>query len=144
MSIKIHQLSLFLENRSGAINEICQTLKEAGISIRTLALADTEQFGILRLLVKEWETARDVLSKAGFVVKITDVIALTVEDRPGGLADILAALAKHGVNVEYMYAFTFGDGDKAIMVFRFADHDKAIAALEAENIDTIKEMDLFK
>ncbi len=144
MSTKIHQLSLFLENRSGAINEICQALKDAKISIRTLSLADTEQFGILRLLVKEWEAARDILSRAGFVVKITDVIALTVEDRPGGLADILEALAKHGVNVEYMYAFTFGTGDKAIMVFRFADHDKAIAALEAEKIDTVKEIDLFK
>lgn len=144
MSTKIHQLSLFLENRSGAINEVCQTLKAAGISIRTLSLADTEQFGILRLLVKEWETARDVLSKAGFVVKVTDVIALTVEDRPGGLAAILDALAKHGVNVEYMYAFTFGSGDRAIMVFRFADQARAIEALEAEKIDTIREMDLFK
>ncbi len=144
MSTNIHQLSLFLENRSGAINEICQTLKNANISIRTLSLADTEQFGILRLLVKEWEAARDALSKAGFVVKITDVTALTVEDRPGGLADILDALAKHGVNVEYMYAFTFGNGDKAIMVFRFDDHIKALEALEAEKINTIKEMDLFK
>jgi len=144
MSNNIHQLSLFLENRSGAINEICQTLKNANISIRTLSLADTEQFGILRLLVKEWEAARDALSKAGFVVKITDVTALTVEDRPGGLADILDALAKHGVNVEYMYAFTFGNGDKAIMVFRFDDHIKALEALEAEKINTIKEMDLFK
>ncbi len=144
MSTNIHQLSLFLENRSGAINEICQTLKNANISIRTLSLADTEQFGILRLLVKEWEAARDALSKAGFVVKITDVTALTVEDRPGGLADILDALAKHGVNVEYMYAFTFGNGDKAIMVFRFDDHVKALEALDAEKIDTIKEMDLFK
>lgn len=144
MSTNIHQLSLFLENRSGAINEICQILKNANISIRTLSLADTEQFGILRLLVKEWEAARDALSKAGFVVKITDVTALTVEDRPGGLADILDALAKHGVNVEYMYAFTFGNGDKAIMVFRFDDHIKALEALEAEKINTIKEMDLFK
>jgi hypothetical protein len=144
MSTNIHQLSLFLENRSGAINEICQTLKDAAISIRTLSLADTEQFGILRLLVKEWEAARDALSKAGFVVKVTDVTALTVEDRPGGLAAILDALAKHGVNVEYMYAFTFGSGDKAIMVFRFADHGKAMQALKAENIDTVKEMDLFK
>ena len=144
MSTTIHQLSLFLENRSGAINEICQALKENNISIRTLSLADTEQFGILRLLVKEWEKARDILSTAGFVVRETNVTALTVEDRPGGLADILDALAKHGVNVEYMYAFTFGEGNKAIMVFRFADHEKAIAALEAEKIDTAKEIDLFR
>ena len=89
----IKQLSLFVENRPGSLNAVCQVLKKHNLSIRTLSLADTQQFGILRLLVREHEEARRVLEEAGFVVKITDVLALTVPDCPGGLADILTMLS---------------------------------------------------
>jgi hypothetical protein len=84
------------------------------------------------------------LEEAGFVVKITEVLALPVEDRPGGLADLLNVLDKHEINVEYMYAFTYGQQNSAIMVFRFEDPDKAVKVLEDENIDVIKSIDLFK
>jgi hypothetical protein len=141
--MKIKQLSLFVENKSGSLNSVCQVLATNNINIRTLSLADTQQFGILRLVLEEWEKAKDLLEKAGFVVKITEVLALRVNDRPGGLAEILAVLDRHQINVEYMYAFTFGTQDSAIIVFRFEDPDKALAALENEEIDVVRAIDLF-
>jgi hypothetical protein len=141
--MKIKQLSLFIENKSGALNQVCQVLKKNSINISTLSLADTEQFGIMRLLIHDWENAKNVLEKDGFVVNVTEVLALPVDDRPGGLADLLAVLDKNGINVEYMYAFTYGKSGQAIMVFRFEDPDKALGVLSKENIDVIKSIDLF-
>lgn len=140
----IKQLSLFVENKPGSLYPICKVLKDNNISIRTLSLADTEQFGILRLLVKEWEKARDILTDAGFIVKVTDVIALPVEDRPGGLAELLEIVDKHNISVEYMYAFTFGHDQTAVMVFRFDNPEDTLKHFQAENIDAIKAFDLFK
>ncbi|MBR1966128.1 MAG: hypothetical protein IKA22_05920 [Lentisphaeria bacterium] len=140
----IKQLSLFVENKPGSLYPICKVLKDNNISIRTLSLADTEQFGILRLLVKEWEKARDVLSEAGFIVKVTDVIALPVADRPGGLAELLEVVDKHNISVEYMYAFTFGHNQTAVMVFRFENPEETLKYFHAENIDAIEAFDLFK
>ena len=140
----IKQLSLFVENKPGSLYPICKVLKDNNISIRTLSLADTEQFGILRLLVKEWEKARDVLSAAGFIVKVTDVIALPVADRPGGLAELLEIVDKHNISVEYMYAFTFGHDQTAVMVFRFDNPEETVKFFHAENVDAIKAFELFK
>ena len=139
----IKQLSLFVENRPGSLDAVCQVLKKHNLSIRTLSLADTQQFGILRLLVREHEEARRVLEEAGFVVKITDVLALTVPDCPGGLADILTILDRHGLSVEYMYAFTFGRGEKAVIVFRFENPEKAIEELRGEPIELVRAEELF-
>ncbi|MCP3966908.1 MAG: amino acid-binding protein [Lentisphaerae bacterium] len=141
--MKIKQLSLFIENKSGSLNAVCQILKKHNINIRTLSLADTEQFGIMRLLLKEWEEAKTALEEAGVVVKITEVLALPVSDRPGGLAEILDVLDSNEINVEYMYAFTYGQRDSAIMVFRFEDPDRALEVLEKENIDVISGIDLL-
>ena len=140
----IKQLSLFVENRPGALSAVCQVLKNNRINIRTLSLADTQQFGILRLLVREWEAARDALEKAGFIVKVTDVLALPVADRPGGLADLLAVLDRHQLSVEYMYAFTFGHQDTAVMVFRFENPAQTLEILKAEKVDVIEAVELFK
>ena len=142
--MKIKQLSLFIENKSGTINKVCQVLKQNNINIRTLSLADTEQFGIMRLLISDWENAKQCLGDAGFVANVTEVLALPVDDRPGGLADLLEVLDKNGINVEYMYAFTYGISGQAIMVFRFENPDKALEVLSKENIDVIKSIDLFK
>ena len=139
----IRQLSLFIENKPGALNAVCQVLKKNGINIRTLSLADTQQFGILRLLVKDHARAFAVLREAGFLVKETDVLALPVKDTPGGLAAILDVLDLAGISVEYMYAFTFGCNGQAVMVFRFEDPDKALEALEREHIDVIEGVELF-
>ncbi len=90
--MKIHQLSLFLENKPGQMLGPCRTLASSGVNIRTLTLADTERFGILRLIVSDWQKARRVLQEAGYVVNVTEVVAVEVADRPGGLAAVLDAL----------------------------------------------------
>ena len=141
--MRIKQLSLFIENKPGTLNKVCQVLHENEINICTLALADTEQFGIMRLLIHDWEHAKKVLEDAGFVANVTEVLALPVEDHPGGLAYLLDILNENNINIEYMYAFSYGKGDKAIMVFRFENPDKAIELLSCKNIDTIQTIDLF-
>jgi hypothetical protein len=142
--MKIKQLSLFLENKPGHLSSVCQTLADAGVNILTLSLADTQQFGILRLVARDWEKAKAVLESAGNVVQVTDVLATEVDDRPGGLASLLKVLESAKVNVEYMYAFTFHNADKAIMFFRFDDPDKAIGALEKKNINVVGPVTLFE
>ena len=128
--MKIHQLSLFLENKPGQLTEPCRLLAQAGINIRTLNLADTEQFGILRLIVSDWQNGARLLEEAGYVVNVTEVVAVEVPDRPGGLAELLAVFDKTEINIEYMYAFTFGRGDTAVMIFRFDKPDAAIERLQ--------------
>lgn len=142
--MKIHQLSLFLENRPGQLKIPCRLLAEAGINIQTLSLADTEQFGILRLIVKDWERAQVVLQQAGCVVNISEVVAVEVEDRPGGLAEILATVEEAGLNLEYMYAFTFGKENKAALIFRFEEIDKAVSKMKEKGINLIEGVDLFE
>lgn len=141
--MRVKQLSLFIENKPGTLNEVCQVLKKNDINISTLSLADTEHFGIMRLLIRDWENAKKVLEEAGFVVNVTEVLTLPVGDHPGGLAYLLEILEENNINIEYMYAFSYGKGDKAIMVFRFEDPDKALEALAGKNIDIIKSIDLF-
>lgn len=142
--MKLKQLSLFLENKPAHLKMPCKVLEEAGINIFTLSLADTEQFGILRLLVKDWEQAKEVLEKAGCVVNIAEVVAIEVADKPGGLAGLLDVIDEAGLNIEYMYAFTFGRGGNAVMIFRFEDPDAAIKALEAKSVAAVAGADLYQ
>jgi hypothetical protein len=142
--MKIHQLSLFLENRTGQLNAPIAALAKAGINIVTLCLADSQQFGILRLIVQDWQRAREVLTKAGFVVNVTEVLALDVEDRPGGLAQVLTVCETEKLSIEYMYAFTDGPkARKATLVFRFEDPDLALRTLEKHKINAIGAVELF-
>jgi hypothetical protein len=140
--VKLHQLSLFLENKPGQVTEPCRLLAREGINIRTLALADTERFGILRLIVSDWERARDVLEKAGYIANVTEVVAVEVSDRPGGLAEVLGLLENSGINIEYMYAFTFGRSEGAILIFRFDKPDAAIERLQAAGINVVNSVEL--
>jgi hypothetical protein len=142
--MKLHQLSLFLENKPGALTRPCQLLAKAGLNILTLSVADTQQFGILRLVVREWEQARQILEKGGCVVKVTDVVAIEVPDQPGGLVAILQALEQVGVNVEYMYAFTMKRENKGILVFRFDKPDAAIDVLQAKSFNVIDSVELYE
>jgi hypothetical protein len=142
--VKIHQISLFLENKPGHLRNVAQILADAGINIVTLSLADTQQFGILRLIVEDWQKAKSVLEDTGCVVNVTEVVATEVEDRPGGLAAILEILEDGGVNVEYMYAFTFGKGDRAVIVFRFDQPDKAIQVLQDADVSVLGSVELFQ
>ena len=141
--MKIHQLSLFLENKPGHLSAICQTLAKAKINIVTLSLADTQQFGILRLIIRDWQKAKEVLEKMGFVVNVTEVVATEVEDRPGGMAEILELIQTSGINIEYMYAFTFHKGDRAILIFRFDHPDNAVKALQAHNKNVLGPVELY-
>ena len=140
--MKLTQLSVFLENKPGQISLPCRALAKAAINILTLSLSDTQQFGILRLIVRDWRKAKSVLEKAGCVVNLTEVIALEVANRPGGLAELLELIEREGINIEYMYAFTFGRNEKAVMVFRFDDPDKALEVLRLNNVNILGSVDL--
>jgi hypothetical protein len=142
--MKLQQLSLFLENKPGQIAAPCRALAKAGINILTLTLADTQQFGILRLIVKDWQKAKKAVEDAGCVVNLAQVLALDVPDRPGGLADLLDLLDNAHLDIEYMYAFTGGaHGPKAPLIFRFADPDAAIRVLQTHAISIVSSKDLF-
>jgi hypothetical protein len=140
--MKIHQLSVFVENSPGHLRAPCQALADAGINLATLSLADTQQYGILRLIVGDWQRAKSVLEAAGFVVKVTEVLAIEVPDRPGGLADVLRVIEQAAINVEYMYAFAEKRNDKAVLIFRFENADAAIAALAHSEVNLIDNVDL--
>lgn len=141
--MKITQLSVFLENKAGRLSEPCQALSKAGINVLTLSLADTQQFGILRLIVREWQKAKEVLEKEGNIVNVTEVVAIEVQDRPGGLAHLLKLMEEAQINVEYMYAFTFRREDKAVIVFRFEDTEGAIRTLKAKGVNLIDSVELY-
>ncbi len=141
--MKIQQLSVFVENKPGHLAAPCKALAQAGINIATLSLADTKQFGILRLIVRDWQKAQEVLKSAGIVASVTEVLAIEVPDRPGGLAEVLTLVEKAGVNVEYMYAFAEHSGDKAALVFRFDDADRAIEMLADSGVNVLKSVEVY-
>jgi ACT domain-containing protein len=131
--MKLEQLSIFLENKAGRLAEVTDVLAQADINIRALSLADTSDFGILRLIVSDHETAKNALKTAGFTVGLTSVVAVEVPHVPGGLNTILQLLGKKGVNVEYMYAF-MQKGDNAVLIFRFNNLETAVEALKEAGI----------
>lgn len=141
--MKLPQLSVFLENRPGSLMEPLKVLAAADVNLVSISLADTEQFGILRLVLKDWEYAKSVLEKDGWVVNVSDVVAVDVDDQPGGLAKMLAILAEAGINIEYMYAFALRRNVKAVLLFRFEDPDAAIEALQKAGIGVIQEEELY-
>lgn len=127
--MKVEQISIFIENKSGRLAEVTHALGDAGINIRALSLADTNDFGILRLIVDHTDQAKQTLKANGFTVNKTEVVAVEVPDRPKGLYGILAILDQGRVNVEYMYAFVERQGENAVIIFRFDDTEEAIAVL---------------
>ena len=131
------QISVFLENKAGRLAEVTGILAEADVNIRALALADTSDFGVLRLIVNDNQKAVTALKNRGFTIGETDVVAVEVEDRPGGLHRILDILHKAGVNVEYMYAFVQQSGNNAVMIFRFDNIDEAVNILQENNLTVI-------
>ncbi len=138
--MKIEQIAIFMENKPGHL----RTIAEAGVNIVTLSLADTQQYGILRLLTNNTEKARSALTQAGFVVNTTEVLAVEVDDKPGGLLRILDIISEGGINIEYMYAFTFHNAENAVMVFRFDSPDKAIALLQSKGVNVLPNIDILK
>lgn len=136
--MKVEQISVFIENKSGRLAEIASLLGEAGINIRALSLADTSDFGILRLIVNDREKAKQVLKDKGFTVSKTEVVAVEVPDRPGGLSEILLVLDRETINVEYMYAFVERCGENAVIIFRFDETEKAIKVLTASTFNILE------
>ena len=142
--MRIPQLSLTIANQPGHLIAPCKLLADAGINILTLTLADTQRFGILRLILKEPDEARAILERGGFIVKTTDVVAVMIADQPGGLRAVLDVIEQAEVNIEYMYAFTARTGGKAVMVFRLDDADKGIAALRENGINVLSSANLYE
>lgn len=135
--MKVRQISIFLENRSGRLASVLSAIAKAGVNIRALSLADTSDFGILRLIVDNVEAGVKALKDSGHTVSLTEVLAVEVPDQPGGLAGILEALSQADLNVEYMYAFVCRATEKAVVVFRFEDATAAIAALKSSGISIL-------
>jgi len=128
--MRVEQIAVFLENKSGRLAEITSILAQNDINIRALSVADTADFGILRLIVDKVEKAKAALKQNGFTVGKTTVIAVEVPDRTGGLAGVLKVVEGAGLNVEYMYAFVNKTGEDAVLIFRFDEIDRAIEVLQ--------------
>jgi hypothetical protein len=141
--MRAEQISVFLENKAGRLAEVASILAEANVNIRALAVADTSDFGVLRLIVNDNQKAVDVLKNRGFTVGKTDVVAVEVEDRPGGLHRILDILHRAGINVEYMYAFVTQTGSNAIMIFRFDNVDEAVKCLLENSVTVINGSEVY-
>ncbi|HOI14702.1 MAG TPA: ACT domain-containing protein [Geobacteraceae bacterium] len=142
--MKVEQISIFIENKSGRLAEVTAILGEAGVNIRALSLADTSDFGILRLIVNDREKAKQVLKEKGFTVSKTEVVAIEVPDRPGGLSEILQALDSESINVEYMYAFVERCGENAVIIFRFDETEKAIQTLTGKGFNVLEGERLYR
>ncbi len=142
--MRIRQLSIFMENRSGRLAKITTAIGHAGVNIRAMSLADTSDFGILRLIVTDTDKARQALKDQGFTVKVSDVIAVAIPDVPGALGNLLSIIEREGLNVEYMYVVVEKKMDEAILIFRFDDLDKAAAVLMDNDIRIVDEGKLMR
>ncbi len=142
--MKVQQISVFLENKSGRLAELTNVLGKAAINIRALSIADTSDFGILRLIVNKPEEAFRILKDDGFSVSITDVIAVEVQDEPGGLAKVLEILHSAGINIEYLYAFLEKSSNGALVVFRVEQVDEAVELLAKRSVNVLKGSDVYK
>ena len=140
----IQQLTVFVENRQGAMVSITETLSKNNINIRALSIAETEDFGILRLIVNDKESAQKTLADADYLIKVTDVVGVKIGDEPGKLAAALGVLDKAGINVEYLYAFMARTEKHAYVVLRVEDNAQAESALEAAGFHLITEADVNK
>ena len=141
--MKVKQISIFLENRAGRLQEVCEAISNADINIRALSLADTSDFGILRLIVNKPDEAAAVLKKAEFTVTETEVLAVEVEDRPGGLAKLLGLFGNAGINVEYMYAFVERKSENAVMIFRVEAIGKAVITLQDAGVPLLSSEEVY-
>jgi hypothetical protein len=141
--VRVRQISVFLENKSGRLLEACRCLADAGINIRALSIAETADYGVLRLIVNDPDKTMAVMAKNDFTVSETQVIAVEVPDEPGGLAGLLAPLHDANVNIEYLYCFVEKSGERAMVVVRVEQLDEAIKALQAGGYKVMREEDVY-
>jgi hypothetical protein len=142
--VKVKQVSVFLENKSGRLARVTQVLGNNNINIRALSIADTTDFGILRLIVNDPDKAFTVLKEDGFTVSVTEVLAVEVRDEPGGLSNILEVLKQAGINIEYLYAFLQKASNAALVVFRVEQIDEAIIALQEKNVNILAGDEVYR
>ena len=138
----IKQLSIFVENKKGSLVEIYETLSHAHVDIRAMSIADTQDFGILRLIVSDADKAAEALKQANCIVSVTDVIGVAINDQAGSLAKVVRLLTDNDVNIEYMYAFITVSKQYAYVVFRVADNDAATELLCANDVKMVTEEDI--
>jgi hypothetical protein len=139
----VQQISVFIENQPGRLEEVAHILGQSGVDITALSLADTAEFGILRLIVDQPDLAQKALRAAGLIVKVTEVLAVAMEDQPGGLAAVLHHITQAGITIEYMYAFVGKQDGKAVVVMRVSDLAAAAAALEKTLSTTVTARDIY-
>ena len=140
----IKQLSIFLENRVGRLSSITRILEESGIDIRALCIADTADFGIMRLIVNDPDKAYNTLKEAGYTVSVTQVLAIGIEDKPGGLAGPMEVLNENKISVEYMYAFLSKTDNIAFVILRVEDNTAAAAALQKNSVKILTSEEIYK
>lgn len=140
----IKQLSVFVENEKGKLSEITELIAGAGVDMRAMSIADTSEFGILRLIVKEPGKVKELLEQGGFISTLNDVIGVEINDKPGGLAQIISMFAANGINMEYMYAFLTRIEGKAYLVVRVDDTPAVEKLLAQNNIHMLSEADIDK
>jgi hypothetical protein len=138
------QISVFLENKSGRLAHVTRVLGDAGINIRALSIADTSDFGILRIIVNDPVNAYKILKEAGFTVSETEVIAVRMPDSPGGLATVLDQMSDENLNIEYLYAFLGISGNDALVIFKVEDFKKAKVAFKSKGISYLDEQELYQ
>lgn len=138
------QISIFLENKEGRLAHVTRILGEAGINIRALSIADTSDFGILRIIVNDPYKTFQVLHEAGFTVSETEVLAVQVPDTPGGLADVLEQLSQENLNIEYLYAVLGSSSDQALIIFKVEDNEKAQQTFEKRGIKFLSDEELYQ
>ena len=138
----IHQISVFLENRAGQLAEITGVLAQKGIDLRAINIAETSDYGVLRLIADNPQAAATTLLEQGFILSMTPVVAVSVPDQPGGLAKVLDVLTKENIDVEYMYSVFGQVNGLAHMVFRVADTDKLISVLKDNGLEPISSENL--
>ncbi|HIJ59146.1 MAG TPA: ACT domain-containing protein [Nitrospirae bacterium] len=141
--MKVKQISIFLENKKGHLLQVLETLGKANINIRALSIADTSEFGILRIIVPDVEGAKKALKKGGVAFNENDVFAVGVSDKPGGLAEALKVLSDNDINVEYLYAFVTKSAEKAVVVLKTEDIDKSIKILKKSGISIIPPKEIY-
>ncbi len=139
----IDQISVFVENKPGRLVEVIETLGEKGIDLRAMSIADTTDFGILRLIVDKPGQALEVLQKAEYVTSVNKVIAVSIEDAPGSLAKVLRLLSDAGISIEYVYAFITHKAGRAYVIIRVEDNDRAIAVMKEKRVSLATNGELF-
>ena len=140
----LSQVSVFLENKPGRLAPLCEVLAEAGVNILSLSLADTTQFGILRLIVQDSDTARATLEEKGWTVKVTEIVAVEVADRPGALHEVLQVVEEAGANIEYLYGLALQRDDKAVVFFCFEDTNNALRSLQAKGVHIVSDLAAYE